>query len=135
GIPALKLQPVAAEPKALDAHELEDMAPPKRMALLVCLIQRAQAKARDALVELFRKRMAAFHKAARTKLERFQLAHQAEIDRVIATFSAVLDMVDEHPSDQEVVQRINTILAPAGGSTKLLDDCEAIRPYSSNNHL
>jgi Tn3 transposase DDE domain/Domain of unknown function (DUF4158) len=134
-IPPLKIQHFAAEAKALDAHELKDMAPAKRMALLVCLIHRAQAKARDALVELFRKRMAAFHKAARTKLERFQLAHQAEIDRVIATFSEVLDVVDEHPSDQEVVQRIEAILAPVGGASKLLDDCEAIRAYSSNNHL
>jgi len=108
---------------------------PKRTTLLVCLIHRAQAKARDALVELFRKRMAAFRKAARTKLERFQLAHQAEIDRVIATFSEVLDVADDHVSEQDVVQRINAIVATAGGPSKLLDDCEAIRAYSSNNHL
>jgi hypothetical protein len=61
-------------------------------------MHRAQANARDALVELFRKRMAAFHRAAQAKLERFQLAHQTEIDRVIATFSEVLDVVDERPS-------------------------------------
>jgi len=135
GIPPRKIQHFAAEAKVLDAHEIKDLRPPHRLTVLAALITHAQAKARDGLVELFRKRMAAFHKAARDRLEQLQLAHQEEIDRLIATFSDVLDVLDEAPAAQEALQRINHILAPAGGPKDLLASCDAIRAYSSNNHL
>ncbi len=134
-IPPLKRQHFAAEAKALDAHELKDMTAPKRPTLLICLIAQAQAKARDALVLLFRRRMATFHKTARKKLEQLQLAHQKEIDRVIETFSDVLDVLAPVPLADDAITRIADILTPAGGATALLATCDAIRASSSNNHL
>jgi hypothetical protein len=134
GIPPRKIQHFAAEAKVLDAHEIKDLRPPHRSTVLAALIAHAQAKARDGLVELFRKRMAAFHKMARARLEQLQLAHQEEIDRLIATFSDVLDVLDEAPAAQEALQRISHILIPAGGPKDLIASCDAIRAYSSNNH-
>jgi hypothetical protein len=42
GVRPLKIQHFAAEAKALDAAELKDITPPKRLTLLVCLIHRMQ---------------------------------------------------------------------------------------------
>ena len=134
-IPLLKRQHFAAEAKALDAGELKDITPPKRLTLLASLIAQAQAKARDQLVVLFRRRMASFHKKARSKLEKLQLSHQKEIDRVVETFSDVLDVLETPPPPDDALQRITEILAPAGGVAALQATCDGIRAYSSNNHL
>src|SRR5262249_53004526 len=90
GVPPVKSQHFAAEAKALDAAELKEITPPKRLTLLVCLIHRMQTQTRDALVDMFCKRMATFHKQARETLQRLQLAHQAEIDQIVTTCTASL---------------------------------------------
>jgi len=135
GVPPLKIQHFAAEAKALDAAELKDITPPKRLTLLVCLIHRMQTQTRDALVDMFCKRMATFHKQARQTLQRLQLAHQAEIDQVVTTFSTVLDVLDDGPPADEAIHRIQALLAPAGGVAAVRDTCEAITAFSHNNHL
>jgi TnpA family transposase len=135
GVPPLKLQHFAAEAKALDAAELKDITLPKRLTLLVCLIHRMQTQTRDALVDMFCKRMATFHKQARHTLQRLQLAHQTQIDQVVTTFSAVLDVLDDAPPAGEAINRIQALLAPAGGVAAVRDSCEAIAAFTSNNHL
>ena len=69
----------------LDAAELKDFSPPKRYALLLSLIQRAQIQARDDLAEMFGKRVARFHAQAQQELELIRARHRALTDELIGT--------------------------------------------------
>jgi len=83
GIAHTKLQHFAAEAAALDASEMQDFNRPKQLLLIVSLIHRAQATCRDALVEMFRKRMAFFHKRARDLLEQRRKEQQALVEQLL----------------------------------------------------
>lgn len=134
-VPPSKIPYLAAEAKALDAAELQDMARPRQLLLLVCLIHRAQSQTRDALVEMFRKRIANFHKAARTQLEKLQQANLGEIDRLLKTFTAVLNVRDDQPVAADALERITAMVTPAGGTTTLLPSCETITACTGKHYL
>ena len=138
GIPPRKVQHFAAEARALDAGELKGMPNPKQLLLVVALIHQTQIHTRDALVEMVRKRIATFHKAARLELEALQLAQRGEVERLVTTFDAVLVALDEAaapaPPDA-VLQRVRAVLTKAGGAATLAQACDAVRACSSNNHL
>ncbi|KAB8139570.1 Tn3 family transposase [Chloroflexia bacterium SDU3-3] len=134
-VPPSKIQHLAAEAKALDAMEIRKMRPAKQLLLLVCLIHRMQAQIRDAIIEMFRKRMHTFHTRARTQLEQLQLAHQAEIQRMLTTFTAMLEVLDEQPTPTEAMDRLAAIMDPVGGTTALLHSCEQLAAWTGNTHL
>jgi hypothetical protein len=64
-LPPLKIKHFAALAKTLDASEMKDFSPVKRIAVIVCLIHRAKIKNREALAEMFIKRMMKFHQTAK----------------------------------------------------------------------
>jgi hypothetical protein len=57
GIPYAKVKHLAEEARSLHATNLWDVAAPKRLALLVCLIAQAQVSTRDEILQMFTKRM------------------------------------------------------------------------------
>jgi len=72
GVAPRKVQQLAAEARVLDAAEVRALAESRQLLLAVCLVHQAQAQTRDALVTMFIKRVAAFQRAARKKLEELQ---------------------------------------------------------------
>jgi hypothetical protein len=52
-IPPAIVKHFAAEARALDASELQDYTPAKRLILVACLIKQAQMSTQDDLVEMF----------------------------------------------------------------------------------
>ena len=81
----------------LDAAELKDFSPPKRYALLLSLIQRAQIQARDDLAEMFGKRVARFHSQAQQELELIRLQHRALTEALIGTLADMLRVLEPDP--------------------------------------
>lgn len=61
GIAKSKVKSFAAQAKALDISEFQDIKLTKRRTLLLCLLHQAQVKTRDHLVEMFLKRLQTIH--------------------------------------------------------------------------
>ena len=102
-IPPLKIKHFAAEAKALDAGELKDFSEPKRYALLICLIRRAHIKVRDALGQMFIRRIAKLHQNGKDALSAIQIKHLEKSERLVTIFSGVLQTVDLEQSDAVLV--------------------------------
>ena len=79
----------------LDADALAEVGPDKRLTLLACLVHTARRRARDEVVTMFCKRMAAITKKARDKLEELREAHRAESERLLGVLGDVLADVRE----------------------------------------
>ncbi len=72
GIRSNKIIHLAEEAHSLPATDVADSLPPKRFALLVCLIHQAQISTRDQIVEVFIKRMSKLTTKAKEELERLR---------------------------------------------------------------
>jgi len=88
GVPAAKIAHFAGEAAVLDADAL--VGDDKRLTLLACLVHTARRQARDEVVTMFCKRMAAITKKARDKLEELREAHRAESERLLGVLGDVL---------------------------------------------
>ena len=90
GIAESKIADFAGEAAAADAGVMRDVAPPKRTALLACMVHVARTRARDDLAEMFCKRMASITKLAKAELDEIR-ERQAEIsERLITNYRGVL---------------------------------------------
>jgi TnpA family transposase len=134
-VPALKRQHFAAECKALDAAELKDVALPKRMTLLLCLIQQAQVQARDDLAEMCIKRVHRIHVQGKEELDRLRARQQETTDYLVGTLADVLGVLEDERPDEEVGGAIRHVLIERGGVAQLLLECEAVSAYHGNNYL
>ena len=95
GVPAAKIAHFAGEAAVLDADALAEIGPEKQLTLLACLVHAARMRARDEVVTMFCKRMAAITKKARDKLEELREAHRAESERLLGVLGDVLADVRE----------------------------------------
>ncbi|GAB4431227.1 MAG: Tn3 family transposase [Chloroflexi bacterium OHK40] len=134
GVAPRKVQQLAAEARVLDAAEVRALAEPRQLLLVICLVHQAQAQTRDAVVTMFIKRVAAFQRAARKKLEELQRTHQNAVDQLLATFQTVLEVHATIPAEERDAQ-IVAVLDGAGGPTALHDRCAEMRAFTGNNHL
>lgn len=133
-IPPLKIKHFAGEAKVLDAGELKDFKEPKRYALLVCLIRRAQIKTRDAIAQMFIRRIAKMHQSGKDELKKIQLKHLEKSERLVAIFSGVLQNVDLGQSDAQVGSNLKTILG-SQNIPALLEDCELLSAFHGSNYF
>ncbi len=92
GIAASKIADFAGEADAADADVLARSysVEAKRVALLVCLVHTAQARARDDLAAMMCKRMAATAKKAKAKLEEIHQRQRQVVENLIGTYRSVL---------------------------------------------
>ena len=133
-IPPLKIKHFAAEAKALDAGELKDFNEPKRYALLICLIRRAHIKVRDALGQMFIRRIAKLHQKGKDALQAIQIKHLEKSERLVTIFSGVLQTVDLEQSDAALGQSLRKVLG-SHDIQGLLEDCEQLEAFHGNNYL
>lgn len=134
-IPHVKRRHFAAEAAAMDASELRDYAPPKRHALLVCLLAQARAMTRDEIAEMFTRRMAKIHRAAKDALEAVRVQHRERSDAMVATITDVIRLLAVHPSDADAGREIRHLIEDRGGVEPLLRDCEALMQFHGDRHL
>ena len=83
GVNQLKIKHLAAYAKTLNIKDFRDISLPKRRALLLCLLYRAQVKMRDHLVEMFLKRMKKIDNNARKRLIDLREKHLARTERLL----------------------------------------------------
>ncbi|MBE1582750.1 DUF4158 domain-containing protein [Nonomuraea angiospora] len=124
GIAASKIADFAGEAEAADADVLARSytVDAKRVALLVCLVHTAQARARDDLAEMLCKRTAATNKKAKAKLEEIHLRQRQVVEGLIGTYRGVLQgLVPGGPVEaaevaaaQMVMMALAALTGPAG---------------------
>lgn len=136
-IASAKLKHFASEARVLDAGSVKKMNLAKRLTVLLCLIYEAQIETRDNLVEMFLKRMGTIHKKAQDKLEQIKQQNQDTSDRLLSTFTEVLQVFSDEekpPQPEKLLQSVKATLTAAGGVENLLNQCEAITAYKGNNY-
>ncbi len=130
-----KIKSFAAQAKALDIAELNDVKPAKRRTLLLCLLYQAQVKVRDSLVDMFLKRMQTLRNRAKAKLQELRERHRAQTETLLGVFAQVLSASTAYPDPAELGQQVQAVLTLHGGATTLLEQCEEIAAYNSDNYL
>jgi len=108
GVPPAKISHFAGEAAVLDADELAGVGEDKRLTLAACVVHTACTRARDEVVTMFCKRMAAITSKARDKLEELREAHRAESERLLGVFGDVLAGVRETLGPTETRQGSTT---------------------------
>lgn len=133
-VPPLKIKHFAGEANALDAGEMKKFNQPKRIALLVCLIHRACVKTRDALAQMFIRRIAKMQQDGKAALQALQLKHLTTSEKIVTVLSGVLQNVDLEKSDAEVGKNIKSVLGNYNLAS-LLEDCRQLSAFHGNNHF
>lgn len=135
GIAPTKVKYFATLAKALDISEFQDIKPPKRHTLLLCLLYSAQVKTRDYLVEMFLKRLAAIHNQAKTRLVELREKHLAQTQSLLEVLAEILEVSSETSDEAALGKQVQSVLQHHGGTTLLLQQYSEIAAYNSNNHL
>lgn len=138
GVPLTKIQHLAQQAYALDGGDLGEVATARRHTLLACLIYQTRRKARDSLVEMFIKRMAAIHKQAQEWLTELREEHRTTTEQLVDTLNDVLELnttEGQSLDDASFGKSVREALSEHGGSDSLLLGCEQVRAYHGNNHL
>jgi TnpA family transposase len=134
GLPPLKLKHFAAEARALDVAEMRKFAPPKRATLLLSLIQRMRVQCRDQLTLMLIKRMNKIQQRGRDELEALRLQYREKTANLVALLAEVVTASDSAVSDEQAGQGIRKLLTKRGPSSQLLEECETVAAYSSDNY-
>jgi hypothetical protein len=142
GLPAAKVSHFGGEAQVLDASELRDVGEVKRIRLVACLLHQARVRARDALAEMFCKRMATIHKKGRELLAEIQERHRERSERMMAVFGDVLAAAREAQTQEggddwrlRFGVEAATVLKDAGGLEELATQHEEIGAHHGNNYL
>jgi uncharacterized protein DUF4158 len=90
GVPPSKIAHFAGEAKMAGVDDMRKCGDAKRVMLLISLLHQQRIEARDEVVTMFCKRMAAIHKKGKERLEELREACRAESERLIGVFGEVL---------------------------------------------
>jgi TnpA family transposase len=140
-----KIRYFAAQGRALDISEFQDINLPKRRTLLLCLLYEAQVKTRDHLVEMFLRRILKIQNNAKQRLQELRDKHVMQTSELLGTFASVLTVSKETKNNKEIKdikeifavlgEQVLCILDEKGGPDFLLEKYEEIAAYNTNNHL
>ncbi len=127
-IPPAIVKHFAAEARALDASELQDYAPAKRLTLLACLIRQMQMSTQDDLVEMFLKRMSTVQVRAKEALQLARETQQKTTAQLVETLTHVVETAveDKEQDDATVGKHLRKILEKRGGQEQLLEQCQQV---------
>ena len=135
-IPHTKIRQFAAEAQALEVGDVKDIHnTPKRRALLLCLLHRAQVQTRDELVTMYLKRMRRTHNTAKEKLKTLQEKHREVEEQMMAVFSQVVHLAANESNNAQLGTEVRTLLDNHGGVERLSEQYKQVSAYHNKNHL
>jgi 3-dehydroquinate synthetase len=118
----------------LHTSDLWDFTPPKRFALLVCLLHQATVATRDEIVQMFIIRMRKLKTRAKEELERLRTGDRTTTKRLIEVFTDVLQANTDTQDVTEAGTQIRAVLDIAGGTAHLLEQCEHISAHHGDRY-
>jgi hypothetical protein len=130
-----KVKSFAAQAKALALTDLQEIQLTKRRALLVCLLYRAQVKTRDHLVEMFLKRIQKMHQFAKDKLVKLREQNLNHTELMLEVLTEILQTSAGETDTAILGEQVQSVFAAHGGAAALLERCEEITAYNSDNYL
>jgi TnpA family transposase len=130
-----KVKSFAAQAKALALTDLQEIQLTKRRALLVCLLYRAQVKTRDHLVEMFLKRIQKMHQFAKDKLVKLREQNLNNTELMLEVLTEILQKSAGETDTAILGEQVQSVFAAHGGAAALLERCEEITAYNSDNYL
>lgn len=130
-----KVKSNAFQAKALDLSEFQDIKLLKRRTLLLSLLYQAQVKTRDHLVEMFLKRIHSIHTNAKAKLLELREKHLTQTEALLGILAEILVVSNESLNDAALGHQVQSVLKGHGGSELLLEQCEEIAAYNSDNYF
>ncbi len=127
-IPPAIVKHFAAEARALDASELQDYEPGKRLTLLACLIRQTQMSTQDDLIDMFLKRMSTIQVRAKEALQLAREAQQKTTAQLVETLTHVVETAveDKEQDDATAGRHLREILEKRGGQEQLLEQCQQV---------
>jgi TnpA family transposase len=130
-----KVKTLAAQAKVLDIAEFRDINLAKRCTLLLCLLYQAQVKTRDALVDMFLKRMKTIHNHAKDKLVELRERYRTQAEDLLGVLAEILRVSDESDDHARLGAQVHTVLQSHGGAKNLLEQYEEISAYNGDNYF
>jgi len=135
-IPPAIVKHFAAEARALDASELQDYTPAKRLTLLACLIKQTQMSTQDDLIEMFLKRMSTIQMRAKEALQQAREAQQKTTAHLVGTLTDLVETAveDKEQDDATAGKHLREILEKRGGQEQLLEQCQQVAASLSDEY-
>jgi TnpA family transposase len=126
-----KVKQLAIEARALDATEMKDLEPHKRLTLAAAFVLVQSAGALDDLAEMFIKRMLAIHQKGKDALERYRVEHQARTDALVLTLRDLVKAYGKEGNSEERIAAMESVIGDK--AAKILQDCEEHLAHVGNN--
>ena len=135
-VPPAIVKHFAVEARALDASELQDYTPAKRLTLVACLIKQAQMSTQDDLIEMFLKRMSTVQVRAKEALQQARDAQQKTTAQLVETLTDLVETAveDKEQDDATAGRHLRDILEKRGGQEHLLEQCQQVAASLSDEH-
>lgn len=130
-----KLQQFSVEAKSLDASDFKDMRKHRRYALIVCLVNYAQRRAKDSLIIMFNRTMSKMHNKAVDKHESLRNQQEEMTSHLLGAFYDVLTACKEKTALEETGKNVLSALSNHGGVGILHTECEQVVAYHNDNYL
>ncbi len=105
-----KVKQLATEARALDATEMKDLEPHKRLTLAAAFVLVQSAGALDDLAEMFIKRMLAIHQKGKDALERYRVEHQARTDALVLTLRDLVTAYGKEGTSEERLAAMESVI-------------------------
>ncbi len=135
-IPKVKLKQFAEEAKSLDVNNLNDLSEPKKYTLITCLLYQAQQTTKDSLGTFICKSLFSAHKQAKRKLAKLKENIENETKEVAKMIlDSTTDYTESPRQTKAFASKFKKRLDNKGGSDQVINLCEKIIAYHSNNHL
>jgi TnpA family transposase len=135
GISKVKLQQFTTEAKSLDASDFKDMNLTRRYALIICLIQHAQRRSKDALAIMCCRSIAKMHKKAEDDLALLREQQAEKTKHLLVVFYDILVACKAECSDKARIEKIIQKVSDHGGIDSLHIECEQIVAYHNDSHF
>jgi len=134
-ISKVKLQQFSVEAKSLDASDFKEMSKHRRYALILCLINHAQRRAKDSLAIMYSRTMSKMHKKASAKHEFLRKQQEEMTKHLLGAFYDVLVICKEEKSPDMIGKNVITAMSNHGGVGVLHNECEQVVAYHCDSYL
>jgi hypothetical protein len=132
GIAENKVKQFATEARSLDATQMKDVEPYKRLTLAAALLLVQTAGALDDLAEMCIKRMLAIQQKGKEALEQYRADHQARTDALVVTLR---DLVVAYRIDGTTDERMAAMDSVIDGKeADVLQSCDEHLAHAGNNY-
>jgi TnpA family transposase len=110
GIPAVKLNQLAVEARALDVSGIREVEEKKRFSLALVLVSNQRGRSLDTLIDLFLKQMSVIFHKSRADLDKYLRENQDKTDAILRKFIEVGDLLQGKEDPSSLVDTIKTIV-------------------------